>query len=261
MAEFRQWHEQSDGRTIFCNETMVYFSQCGADRRLSLGELLRVTSDTAVQDWAARGISRERLASLGVAVLVSRCSFRLRRMPAENERIVLRTWEEKSEPLQFVRAYEIDSVDGTRLVDGVSTWLLVDIAARRILPIRRFDAMNLREPTEFAGTRDCLPAGKIAVPEGAELFDERVVRRSDIDSNGHTNNARYGAFAADALPGRYAGVEFTDFRINYAKEAMLGEPLKIFGLADDGAGKLVMAGRTDAGVSFEAEFRWDAGNL
>ncbi len=253
MGEFKQWHNE---RMEFNNETMVYFSQCGANKKMSLGELLKITSDTAVEDWAERGMSREVLANHGVAILVSRCSFRIHKMPSENERIVTRTWEEKSEPLQFVRAYEILGADGTKRVSGISTWLLVDINARKILPIKKFDEMNLRVPTDRKSEHDCFNAGKIVVGEGTELWDERVIKHSDIDSNSHTNNARYGAFVADALSEKYFSKNFTDFRINYAKEAMLGETLRIFGKADEESKKLSLVGQTDAGISFEAELFW-----
>lgn len=256
MAEFRQWHEKKNGTMEFFNESMVYFSQCGANKKLTLSELLRLTSDTAVEDWAARGMSREVLASRGVAILVSRCSFRFHRIPRENERICVRTWEEKSEPLQFVRAYEIDSKEGENLVSGISTWLLVDLNARRILPVKKFNEMNLREPTDFQSEHNCLPAGKIVPAEGSVLWSEREIRHSDIDANAHTTNSRYGAFISDALPEDEFSRDFCDFRLNYAKEAMLGETLRVFGKSDAASKKISLSGKTDAGVSFESELFW-----
>jgi acyl-ACP thioesterase len=253
MNKYNQYHDET---TAFHNETMIYFSQCTPNKVLSLGELLRLTSDTAVEDFAERNMSREQLAEKGVAILVSRVSFRIHRIPQENEKIIIHTHEEKSEPLQFVRAYDINSQDGEKLVSGISSWLLVDVNAHRIMPIKKFDEMKMREPTTLTNEHDCLPYGKIKLPEDLSLFDERVIKYSDLDSNGHTTNSRYGSFVADALPPEFRNISFKDFRLNYAKEAMLGEKLSVFGKIDNEQKKISLVGKTEQGVSFEAELFW-----
>lgn len=105
---------------------------------------------------------------------------------------------------------------------------------------------------------DCLKYGKIAHPDESELslFDERIIKYSDLDGNGHTNNARYGAFIADALPENLRHVTFKDFRLNYAKEAKLGQKVQVFGNIDEETKRLFLVGKTDDGVSFEAELFW-----
>jgi len=250
---YNSYHDET---TAFHSEGIVYFSQCNPNRNISLNELLKLTSDIAVEDFNRRYMSRQTLADNGIAILVSRDSFRIHKYPRENEHIVVHTWEEKSEPLQFVRAYEIEDADGTKLVSGITAWLLVDVKARRIMPIKKFDAMGLRTPTDKVTEHDCLPYGKITVPDDVELFDERVIKFTDLDANGHTNNSRYAAFAQDALPREYMDKEFTDFRINFAKEAMLGQKLSIYGKVLEEDKTIILVGKTDKGVSFEVELKW-----
>ena len=248
MITFKLWHDE-DGIT-FHHENNIFFSQCAANGLLSLSELLRLTSDTAVEEYRQRGLSRNFLVEHGYYILVSRCSFRFHRLPQENERFKLSTWEEKAEALQLCRAYEFTAEDGSRLISGFSTWLLVDPAARKIIPTKNF---TLREPVNLQKEHDCLKPGKISVPENAVLLDERKIRYSDIDGNGHTNNSRYGAFVMDALPPEYRGKDFCDFRMNFSKEAMLDDTLRIFGSFDDGAKKITVKGQTEQGTSFESE--------
>lgn len=252
-TQSRQWHDE---QLAFHWETTVMFSQCNPNKNLSLNELLKITSDVAVEDFNRRGMSRDTLVDNGVAILVSRDSFRLHRYPRENEHIVVHTWEEKSEALQFVRAVEIESEDGEKLVSGLTAWLLVDLKNRRIMPIKKFDQMKMREPTLKQTEHDCLPYGKIQLADDMTLFDERTIKYSDLDANGHTNNARYAAFAADALPEEFEGKEFKDFRINFAKEAMLGQKVQIFGKIEENERKIVMAGKAEGELSFEAELFW-----
>ena len=253
MNTYRQYHDEK-GQFYF--ETMAYFSQCNMDKKFGLDSLLRLTSDAAVEDFNIKNMSREVLTEKGVAILVSRVSFRIHKYPVENQHIVLHTWEEKSETLQFVRAYEVLSEEGEKLISGLSTWLLVDLNSRRLMPVKKFDEMGLRVPSELQTEHDLIPCGKITVSPEAKLLAERKICYSDIDANGHTNNSRYAAFAVDALPAELRNKAFTDFRINFSKEAVIDDTLKIYGDINEEEKKIVVVGKTSEAVSFEAEFHW-----
>ena len=248
MKTQKQWYDD-DGIT-FHSEHKVQFSQSNSNKTLSFYDLLRVTSDMAVEDYAQQGMDRDTLTEHGYACLVSRVAFRFHRMPRENEDYVFTTYEEKSEPLQLVRAYEFTTPEGKPLITGISSWLLVDPVAHRIIPTKKFD---MRKPIESQKEHNCLKYGKIQIPEDLEKWDERTIKYSDIDGNCHVNNARYGAFVADAIPEDLRQAAFTDFRLNYAKEAKIGQKLEIFGKVNNDEKKLTIVGKTEEGVSFESE--------
>lgn len=248
MITQKQWFDD-DGIT-FHSEHKVQFSQSDSNKRMSLYELLKVSSDMAVEDYAQQGMDRDTLTEHGYAILVSRTAFRFHKMPKENENYVFTTYEEKSEPLQLVRAYEFTTPQGEPLITGISSWILVDPVAHRIIPTKKFD---MRKPVESQKEHDCLKYGKIQIPEDIEKWDERIIKYSDIDGNNHVNNARYGAFVADSIPADFRTVTFTDFRLNYAKEAKLGQKLEIFGKINESEKKLTIVGKTEEGVSFESE--------
>ena len=251
MTEFKQWYDE-DGIT-FHSEHKVQFSQSNSMKKMSFYELLKVTSDMAVEDYAQRGMDRDTLTKNGYACLVSRVAFRFHRLPRENENYVFTTYEEKSEALQLVRAYEFTTPKGEPLITGLSSWLLVDPVAHRIIPTKKFD---LRPPVESQKEHNCLKYGKIQIPEDLEKWDEWKIRYSDIDGNNHVNNARYGAFVANAIPENLREKDFTDFRLNYAKEAKLGQKLEIFGKVNEEEKRLTIVGKTEEGVSFESELMW-----
>ncbi len=252
MKEFKTWHEEDN--ITFHTDTHVYFSQCNSNGTLSISELLRITSDIAVEDYNQQGLSREKLLEGGFAILVSRVSLRLHRLPHENEDIRVTTYEEKPEALQLKRAYEIESSTGEKLVTGLSTWLLVDPKARRIIPSKNF---TMHTPTTIQNSHDCLPPGKIKTENAKTLIGERKILFSDIDANGHTNNSRYGAFALDALPNEYRNKRFTDIKINYSKEAMLDETLRLYADFAEQEKRITVVGKTDANTSFECELYYE----
>lgn len=246
--EYRQYHE--DGTNVFHSQEQVYFSQANVNGHFSLHELLRVTSDIAVEDYRQQGMTRELLKEKGFAILVSRISFRLHKVPAENQRIEFVTWEEKPEPLQLARCYKVLDEDGNLLISGKSYWLTVDVKARRLMPTSKF---TLRTPSSLVTEMDCLKPSKISEPEGMELWDTRKIKFSDLDINGHTTNSRYGAFIEDALPEEFRSKMPVDIKINYSKEAMLESRIDVYGKVMEDGKKVVVVGKTDEGNSFEAE--------
>ncbi len=254
MTNYKQWHEISGPNYQFYSENQIYFCQCDVTHKLSLFELLRLVTDAAVEDFNQRVMSYDILTEKGLGILVSRQSFRFHKMPVGNQKVTVKTWEEKPEPLQFVRAYEIfDTETKESLVSGISTWLLVDLTKRRIMRIKDF---TLREEPNIQTEHNCFPAAKITLPENMEKLLERPIWYSDIDGNGHMNNARYGAFVIDSLPQEYQKKDFCDFKINYNKEAIQGQKIELYGLFDDANKKITVQGKQGSQTCFESELFW-----
>jgi len=247
MKEYKQFFDENDN---FIYQTLVNFSLCTKNKVLSLNDLLKLTSDIAVEEYNQRGLSREYLAEHGFAILVSRVSYKIHTMPKENQEIVIKTWEEKPEALQLLRAFEISDTSGNLLVTGLSTWLLVNPEKRTIVPTKMF---TLRQIPETQKQHDCIKPGKISVPQDLVELDQRKIRFSDLDSNGHTNNSRYGAFIMDCLPEEYQNKPIKDVRLNYSKEAMLNYNLKISAHIDSDSNKIIVIGEHQEGKCFEAE--------
>lgn len=249
MKNYKQWHDEQ-GR--FHNETQIHFCQANMKHQMSLSEVLRQTTDSAVEDYSQRGMPWNFLEINDIAILVSRTSYRIHKMPEANEDIVIDTWEEKPEALQLTRSYEITTPEGELLITGDSRWICVNLATRKIMRTADF---TLRPNPEIQTEHDCIPPGKIAVPENLVQLDERKIRFSEIDGNGHMDNSRYAEYTIDSLPEQYQQKEFTDMRMNYSKEAVLGDTLQILGSFDDAAKKIVVIGKKaeTAETCFECE--------
>ena len=118
------------------------------------------------------------------------------------------------------------------------------------MPIKNF---TMRKAPEKTSAHDCIPLTKILVPDNLEKLGERKILYSDIDGNGHMNNARYGSFVMDFLPSEYQNKSWSDFRINYNKEAVLGEMIELYGTFCDENKKISMIGKQGQNICFEAE--------
>ncbi len=248
MKEFKQWHEEKDGLTKFYREVKLDFGKCDSKQHLKLSELLSLCADTAVEDYFIRGFSWQFLAENGFVILLSRSSFHINKPLCTNDEIRVKTWEEKPQGLQLFRAFEITDFSGNVCVEGITSWLIVNPETRKIL---RPESFTYRKAPEVSLPHHCMDCGKIQLPEDMKLLEERKVRFSEIDSNNHVNNSKYADFALDSLPEEYYLKDFTDIRINYAKEMRLGETIRLYGSFSDG--KICVTGKHDNDVCFECE--------
>ena len=241
MKEYKQWHDENN---TFFSEFKIMFGQCNLKHELSLTEILRILSDTAVEDYAQRGMTWQFLDEREVAILLSRASYHFIRRPLSNEEVMIRTWEETPEGLQLTRAYEILDKDHNLLVTGRSTWLVVNPKNRRIMKPSQFD---LREAPTRKEPYEGLPCGKIPVPENMEHIDTRPVRFSDLDGNGH------GTYTVNALPEELLQRPIKDMKINYSKEAVPGNVIEIYALVSEDKSKITVVGKQDNNTCYECE--------
>lgn len=248
--QYKQYHKE-DGYT-FVTETKVYFGQCNNLKELNLSQVLQYCADLATEDFNQRGISRNKMISEGFAMLVSRSAFRIHRMPHEDEEIIITTREEKPESIQMVRSYDFTTRTGEQLITGKSLWLFAHPETRRIIPVSKF---TLRQPNELVLEHDCPNPGKIKIPEEMTKFGEQVVLPSHIDGNNHLTNSKYADLALDFLPEEFYRKPIKDFRINYCKEAYLGDTVEIFGAIEENI--ITIAGKNKGQTSFEAQINYE----
>lgn len=246
MTSFKQYHDE---KIVFHKEMQLAFSQCNKFQRIKLSELLAITSDTAVEDYNQRGLSWKFLAEHDTAILLSRLALRLHKLPHAHDMITVHTWEEAPQGLQLFRKYEITGNEGEKLVSGVSSWLIVNPSTRRIIKPALF---TLRDAPTLTTPLDSLDCGKIQQDENAAFLEERKVRPSELDGNGHVNNSKYGDYITDCLSEEEQSMQLKDFRLNYAKEATCGQTLKLYKSEDKAQNTITITGKQEQNVCFES---------
>ncbi|MBQ1971949.1 MAG: hypothetical protein II223_05845 [Treponema sp.] len=55
------------------------------------------------------------------------------------------------------------------------------------------------------------------------------------------------------MPEEFQKKEFTDFKINYSKEAVKGSVLKVYGNFDESSKKITIVAKQDDNICFESE--------
>lgn len=157
--------------------------------------------------------------------MIARIWVEMDRPLAWNETFTIRTWHRGASGASSYRDFDV-LADGKVIGQAVSTWVMVDMESRRLF--------RMKELTEFQGTdggelcKD-IKLHRVRMPESFDAREERAMRYSDTDINGHINNIHYADFACDALHmERHGQGKFVrEFQIGYVGECRAGETIHI----------------------------------
>ena len=192
------------------------------------------------------------LQRFGLAWVLSRMHIAFPAMPRWNDVVELATWHKGFSGPFYVRDFRMTGADGQPAVLATSSWLIIDVATRRLLR-REHLAEYLPVDTECHESAIDEPCDKIVMPrEGVEPAGLHCVAYSDVDIIGHTNNAKYVVWAMDCLPFDYlAAHRVSDIRINFNKETRPGDTVALFRAPVEGG--WVVEGRLGDASSFCVE--------
>ena len=157
----------------------------------------------------------------GLAFILTRLSLRFVAPIRPTETITAQTWICEGKGLNFPRCFRLLKADGSVAAEGVSSWLLLDLATRLPRRVKDFDyGFTAEEPLALTTPR------RFAVPEDMVEVGTRSILYSDIDYNGHMNNTRYPDMICDYLPsGTVPRIRV--MHLEFAKEAKFGATLRV----------------------------------
>ena len=151
------------------------------------------------------------------------------------------TYPRAKRGMLYQRDYQIFTMDGTLLCEGISQWCIMDFETRRIVRVNK----------DFEGEFNTVPI----LPDGFPRFRPDVltpagtwtITDADQDGNQHTNNCRYADMVDSVLP----GVSPKEFNITFARETRLGDVIELF-VSDTADGKKIVSGNVDGQNVFSA---------
>jgi acyl-ACP thioesterase len=234
---------------VFEKEYMVTVGDVDASRRLKPSVLFDFFQAVTTEHGEDLGVGLDAMLKSGQGWILSRFSLLMERRPRFSEMLTIRTWPQGYEGLLYARNYDVLDNTGSITARASSSWFIMDIERRR--PLRPSSLTVPMPPNEG---RVFLDGGARALPKRDDLVKtaERTARYSDIDFNGHVNNARYIQWIQDALGENF----ITDaarlrIDINYVGEVVCGETVCIY---SSGAEPIALEGRrlSDNQTAFRA---------
>jgi len=166
------------------------------NNRLSPASLFNFFQEVAGNHATDLGVGKETLLRNNQAWILSRTTALMYRRPGWGETITVRTWPRGTEKLFAIRDYDIIDGFGSTIAQGRSAWLLVDL--EKLRPLRPQPLTeNLPTNAEMPAIQDGVSALK--PHQNLQTAGTRKAAYSDIDYNGHVNNARYIQWIQDML--------------------------------------------------------------
>ncbi len=212
----RTWNESFRIRSI----------ETDADGRLKLESICNYFQEAAGNHAHDLGVATDQLTEHGLAWVLGRLCFSVTGSPQWRDTARIETWPSGVDRLYAFRDFMGYSDAHGLFVEGISTWLLIDVVRRRPVRMPEF-VTQLPLPDRPRALQGILPASM--EPEGPPVMEKSFeVYRSDIDVNRHVNNVRFLGWILETLPARPPtdwGKILVD--LSFRAEAVYGDPIRV----------------------------------
>lgn len=206
--------------TIPCYDT-------DASWRLKPTSFMNMAQEAAGRHAVYLGFGYDDLIKTNTAWILSRVHVEFVDTPKWRDEITLNTWHKGLNRLFFLRDFLITDSEGRERVKATTSWLVLNLETRRLVR----DPNLMEDGTVCTENVIETPADKVQMPKDveAELVRTHLVSYSDIDTNGHTNNAMYMQWSMNAV-----GYDITssrpvkEFTINFNHETKAGDHVEIY---------------------------------
>ncbi len=206
--------------TIPCYDT-------DASWRLKPSSFMDLAQEAAGQHAVYLGFGYDDLIATNTAWILSRVHVEFVDAPKWRENITLRTWHKGLNRLFFLRDFILTDDQGRERVKATTSWLVLNLETRRLVR----DPKLMEEGTVCLDNVIETPADKVVMPKDIDpqyVMDHHVAY-SDVDMNGHTNNAMYMQWAMDAVDYDIASTRPVKwFTINFNHETKAGDIVALY---------------------------------
>lgn len=180
-----------------------------------------------LQDMGARNIDgtpfgRQELLEQGLAWFLVRYRIEFDDYPSNLSEIKLRTENRGTLRQTAYREFQAYTIDGKRLLNSITSWLMVDLNDKSLVNIEQ----KFPEIRRFEKRENDVVLRKLKAPESFDIEKLYHVRYDDLDMNGHVNNTVYMTWAMEALPVEFkTSNKIAAIDIYYKHEVKYGEDI------------------------------------
>lgn len=214
--------------------------------RLTLTSILDFAAEAAGRDASSLHVGFKDFERLGYYWVLARVRLVIKAFPDPEGEVRVTTWPQKllRERMAY-REFRFTDERSHVLVEGESTWCVIDRATRLFVPFPEVFKTVLQE------SEVVLPGDWERLPDARGIRTAtHVVRPTEIDHNGHFNNAQYARVLLDALDLGPDEVPAA-FAISFEHELKKGETMNML-IDPTDTGYLAKGVRSDGLTAFKA---------
>jgi len=214
------------GNQKFRMEFVVHYHEINPEEQATPMTLLYYLEDAAIAHSESVGYGVAHIKAEGLAWILNRWHLQMDRYPRLGETIILETWPSSFERFYATREFLIRNVAEEIIGRATSLWIFYNMATKRPcrIPSEFKEAYGLDPLRAVEDPFDPLDAMGEVTGEGEQDF---LVRRSDIDTNGHVNNANYLQWMLEVVPEDiYKNHQLASLEIQYKKETTYGMSIR-----------------------------------
>lgn len=212
----------------YTEERVVSCYEADSNHNFRPTAMLDLMQEAAGRDASVLGFGYDEMISENTAWVLSRTRVCFHKCPKWRDSVVLKTWHKGANRIFYLRDFLLESPEGELLVSATTSWLIIDLATRRMVRnttlAENFDNSEMGDAIEEQ-------AGKVVLPKGLEpeLVHTHKVVWSDIDTNGHVNNVKYAVWALDAVDYDILKEKsLKEMLINYDTEVMRDQTVELY---------------------------------
>ena len=195
--------------------------------RLKPASFMNMAQEAAGRHAVYLGFGYDDLIKNNTAWILSRVHVEFPDTPLWRDEITLTTWHKGLERLFFLRDFVLTDNTGKVRAKAATSWLVLNLETRRLVR----DPKLVEEGTVCRDNACAASAEKVQMPKDIEPRHvmDHIVAYSDIDTNGHANNAMYMQWAMDAVDYETASSRpVKSFTINFNHENKAGDVVSMF---------------------------------
>lgn len=196
--------------------------------RLNIYSVMQILQNAATAHAATLGYDFENMLRRDNTFwVITKLRFLADSMPIIDDEIVIKSWPLKPGKIVLERDFELCK-DNKTFLSATSEWCLLNADTRR--PIRT-EGSCIDNDNEHITNR--ARAGSFTkekyLLEEKDFVHQRTIRSSDIDVNGHTNNAKYTQMIMDAFENKFLiNKMVVEYQINFLLQSYEGQILNIY---------------------------------
>ncbi len=226
--------------------------------RLKPSAIMEYFQDLATVHATEIGIGYEEMKEKNLCWVLNRLTAVVDRSPRLGEEICIETFPHRPNLVDAIRDYYVTDTDGKVLIRGTSRWCVLDMqskAIRRCAPLFSYDDSVYRPDSAVENGNPQLPELE-TVPGDSTSYNDSV-KITDLDRNGHVNNARYADIVVNSCDySFYSSHQIHAFDFNFLSEMKMGNTYCVRAKTDRNVSYFEATGNTRVNPVFRARIMW-----